>query len=279
VAVRSSRLRFWRPARPASLPLAGLPSYGEPEPRVPASCSAGAAGDNRRVPTPSATGRTAPETEQVIRVVLADDAVLLREGVASLLERSGFDVVGQAGDGAGLLDLVRATTPDVVIVDVRMPPAYQTEGLEAARVIRGEFPDTAIVVLSEYVDVDEALDLLAGGERIGYLLKSRVTGVTEFVDTVRRIAAGASVVDPSLVQELVRARRRSDPLGVLSPREREVLALMAEGASNVGIARRIFVSEGAVEKHVRHIMLKLDLPPNETEHRRVLAVLKFLAAG
>jgi len=211
--------------------------------------------------------------------VLADDAVLLREGVASLLERSGFDVVGQAGDGAGLLALVRATRPDVVIVDVRMPPGYQTEGLEAAGVIRAEFPDTAIIVLSEYVDVDEALDLLAGGERIGYLLKSRVTGVTEFIDTVRRIAAGASVVDPSLVQELVRARRRHDPLGVLSQREREVLALMAEGASNVGIARRLFVTEGAVEKHVRHIMLKLDLPPNETEHRRVLAVLKFLAAS
>jgi DNA-binding NarL/FixJ family response regulator len=231
------------------------------------------------MPTPSATGRTAPETEQVTRVVLADDAVLLREGVASLLERSGFDVVGQAGDGAGLLGLVRATRPDVVIVDVRMPPAYQTEGLQAAQVIRGEFPDTAIIVLSEYVDVDEALDLLAGGERIGYLLKSRVTGVTEFIDTVRRIVAGASVVDPSLVQELVRARRRSDPLGVLSQREREVLALMAEGASNVGIARQLFVTEGAVEKHVRHIMLKLDLPPNETEHRRVLAVLKFLAAS
>jgi DNA-binding NarL/FixJ family response regulator len=279
VAARPSRLRFWRPALPASLPLAGLPPCGEPESRVPASCNEAAVGDNRRVPTPSATGRTAPETEQVTRVVLADDAVLLREGVASLLERSGFDVVGQAGDGPGLLGLVRATTPDVAIVDVRMPPAYQTEGLQAARVIRAEFPDTAIVVLSEYVDVDEALDLLAGDEGIGYLLKSRVTGVTEFVDTVRRIAAGASVVDPSLVQELVRARRRSDPLGVLSQREREVLALMAEGASNVGIARRIFVSEGAVEKHVRHIMLKLDLPQDETQHRRVLAVLRFLAAS
>jgi DNA-binding NarL/FixJ family response regulator len=231
------------------------------------------------MPTPSATGPAAPEGVPAARVVLADDAVLLREGVASLLERSGFDVVGQAGDGAGLLGLVRATTPDVVIVDVRMPPSYRTEGLEAARVIRGEFPDTAIVVLSEHVDVDEAMDLLEGGEKIGYLLKSRVTGVAEFVDTIRRIAAGGSVVDPSLVQELVRARRRRDPLDVLSEREREVLALMAEGASNIGIARRIFVSEGTVEKHVRHILSKLDLPQNETEHRRVLAVLRFLAAG
>ena len=211
--------------------------------------------------------------------MLADDAVLLREGVASLLERSGFDVVGQAGDGAALLDLVRATRPDMVIVDVRMPPDYRSEGLEAARVIRGEYPATAIVVLSEHVDVDQAVDLLADGEKVGYLLKSRVTGVGEFVDTIRRIAAGASVVDPSLVQELVRAHRRSDPLDVLSEREREVLALMAEGASNVGIARRIFVSEGTVEKHVRHILLKLDLPQNETEHRRVLAVLRFLAAS
>jgi DNA-binding NarL/FixJ family response regulator len=231
------------------------------------------------MPTPSVTGRTAPDSAPATRVVLADDAVLLREGVASLLERSGFDVVGQAGDGAGLLGLVRATTPDVVIVDVRMPPDYRTEGLEAARVIRGEFPGTAIVVLSEHVDVDEAMDLLEGGEKIGYLLKSRVTGVAEFADTIRRIAAGGSVVDPSLVQELVRARRRRDPLDVLSEREREVLALMAEGASNVGIARRIFVSEGTVEKHVRHILSKLDLPQNETEHRRVLAVLRFLAAS
>jgi DNA-binding NarL/FixJ family response regulator len=211
--------------------------------------------------------------------VLADDAVLLREGVASLLERSGFDVVGQADDGATLLGLVRATRPDMVIVDVRMPPDYRAEGLEAARVIHAEFPGTAIVVLSEHVDVDQAVDLLAGGEKIGYLLKSRVAGVGEFIDTIRRIAEGASVVDPSLVQELVRAHRRSDPLDVLSEREREVLALMAEGASNVGIARQIFVSEGTVEKHVRHILLKLDLPQTETEHRRVLAVLRFLAAS
>jgi DNA-binding NarL/FixJ family response regulator len=211
-------------------------------------------------------------------VVLADDDVLLREGVGGLLGRSGFDVVGQAGDGVELLDLVRANRPDVAIVDIRMPPSHATEGLEAARVIRAELPHTAIIVLSAHVEVDEAMELLAGGERIGYLLKTRVSSVVEFIETVERIAAGASVVDPSLVQELIKARRRRDPLDVLSPREREVLALMAEGGSNAGIARRIFVSEGTVEKHVRSILTKLDLPESATEHRRVLAVLKFLEA-
>jgi serine/threonine-protein kinase PknK len=211
-------------------------------------------------------------------VVLADDDVLLREGLASLLDRSGFEVVGQAGDGPGLLALVRSARPDLAIIDVRMPPGHGTEGLQAARVIRAELPGTAIVVLSAHVEVDDAMELLAGGEGTGYLLKSRVTDVTEFLDTVGRIGAGASVVDPSLVQELVRARRRRDPLDVLSPREREVLALMAEGASNAGIARRIFVSEGTVEKHVRSILTKLDLPESDTDHRRVLAVLKFLEA-
>lgn len=210
------------------------------------------------------------------RVVLAEDDVLLREGLAGLLERSGFDVVGQAGDGAGLLALVRATTPDLAIIDIRMPPTQATEGLEAARVIRAELPHTAIIVLSAHVEVDEAMELLAGGQRLGYLLKSRVTSVAEFVDTVTRITTGASVVDPSLVAELIRARRRRDPLDALSPREREVLALMAEGGSNAGIARRLFVSEGTIEKHVRSILTKLNLPESETDHRRVLAVLKFL---
>jgi serine/threonine-protein kinase PknK len=210
--------------------------------------------------------------------VLADDDVLLREGIASLLDRSGFEVVGQAGDGAELLALVRSAEPELAIIDIRMPPAHATEGLQAARVIREELPDTAIVVLSAHVEVNEAMDLLAGGERLGYLLKSRVTDVTEFIETIGRITAGASVVDPSLVQELVQARRRRDPLDVLSPRERDVLALMAEGASNAGIAHRIFVTEGTVEKHVRSILTKLDLPANETDHRRVLAVLKFLEA-
>jgi DNA-binding NarL/FixJ family response regulator len=159
-----------------------------------------------------------------------------------------------------------------------MPPAQATEGLQAARVIREELPGTAIIVLSAHVEVDEAMELLAGGQRVGYLLKSRVTDVADFIETVERITAGASVVDPSLVQELVRARRRRDPLDVLSPREREVLALMAEGASNAGIARRIYITEGTVEKHVRSILTKLDLPESDTEHRRVLAVLRFLDA-
>jgi DNA-binding NarL/FixJ family response regulator len=212
------------------------------------------------------------------RVVLADDDVLLREGLASLLGRSGFEVVGQAGNGVELLARVRATRPDVAIVDIRMPPAHATEGLDAARVIRRELPDTAIIVLSAHVEIDEAMELLAGGDRLGYLLKSRVIDVAQFIDTVQRIAAGASVVDPLLVQELVNARRRRDPLDVLSPREREVLALMAEGRSNAGIAGEIFVSEGTVEKHVRSILTKLDLPESESGHRRVLAVLRFLEA-
>jgi DNA-binding NarL/FixJ family response regulator len=219
---------------------------------------------------------TAPDRRRVSRVVLADDDVLLREGLASLLDRSGFDVAGQAGNGPGLLALVRSVRPDLAIIDIRMPPAQATEGLQAARVIRAELPGTAIIVLSAHVEVDEAMELLAGGERLGYLLKSRVTDVAEFIETVERITAGASVVDPSLVQELVRARRWRDPLDVLSPRERDVLALMAEGASNAGIARRIFVTEGTVEKHVRSILTKLNLPESATEHRRVLAVLRFL---
>ena len=220
----------------------------------------------------------APGDRRALRVVLADDDVLLREGLASLLDRSGFEVVGQAGNGVELLAQVRSVRPELAIIDIRMPPGHATEGLQAARVIRAELPGTAIIVLSAHVEVEEAMELLAGGEGTGYLLKSRVTDVAEFIETVGRIAAGGSVVDPSLVQELIMARRRRDPLDVLSPREREVLALMAEGASNAGIARRIFVTEGTVEKHVRSILTKLDLPESETEHRRVLAVLRFLEA-
>src|SRR6267154_4147286 len=227
-----------------------------------------------------ATGASGGEEVSVTasRVALADDDVLLREGLASLLERSGFEVVGQAGDGIELLALVRSARPELAVIDIRMPPGHATEGLQAARVIRAELPGTAIIVLSAHVEVDEAMELLAGGERTGYLLKSRITDVTEFIETVRRIAAGASVVDPSLVSELIRAQRRHDPLDALSPREREVLALMAQGASNAGIARQIFVTEGTVEKHVRSILTKLDLPESDTEHRRVLAVLRFLGA-
>jgi len=211
-----------------------------------------------------------------IRIALADDDVLLREGLARLLEGSGFDVVGQAGDAPELLDLVRAQTPDVVIVDIRMPPDHETEGLEAARVIRAEFPEAGILVLSAHVEVEEAMGLLAGGQGIGYLLKSRVTDIGDFVETVERVANGGSVVDPGLVHELVAARRRDDPLEELTPREREVLGLMAEGRSNAGISRRLFVTEGTVEKHVHSILGKLRLPETDDDHRRVLAVIAFL---
>jgi DNA-binding NarL/FixJ family response regulator len=213
-----------------------------------------------------------------MRVVLADDDVLLREGIASLLEQSGWEVVGQAGAAAQLIELVRERTPDLVVVDIRMPPGHATEGLEAARVIRGEFPQVAILVLSAHVEVEHAMELLASGHSIGYLLKSRVTDVAEFIDTLGRIARGASVVDPALVQELVAARRRDDPLDALSPREREVLTLMAEGRSNAGIARQLWVTEGTVEKHVRSILMKLRVPETGDDHRRVRAVITFLEA-
>jgi DNA-binding NarL/FixJ family response regulator len=211
-----------------------------------------------------------------MRVVLADDDVLLREGLASLLDRSGMQVVGQAGDATHLLSLVAEQRPELVVVDIRMPPTHTTEGLQAAQQIRQQQPQTAIVVLSAHVEVEHAMALLASGQRIGYLLKSRVTDVEEFLDTLARVARGGSVVDPALVAELVVARRRNDPLGVLSSREREVLALMAEGRSNAGIARRLWVTEGTVEKHVRSILVKLTLPEAEEDHRRVLAVLTFL---
>jgi DNA-binding NarL/FixJ family response regulator len=212
------------------------------------------------------------------RVILADDDVLLREGVASLLERSDFEVVGQAGDGVELLGLVHEHEPDLVLVDIRMPPNHSTEGLDAARAIREAFPDTGILVLSAHTEVEHAMELLAGGQRIGYLLKTRVTDVDDFVETLGRIADGASVVDPALVQELVAARRAEDPLEELTPREREVLALMAEGRSNAGIAGNLWVTEGTVEKHVRSILSKLRLPETGDDHRRVLAVIAFLDA-
>jgi DNA-binding NarL/FixJ family response regulator len=212
------------------------------------------------------------------RVVLADDDVLLREGMASLLELSGFLVVGRAGDAAELVELVREHRPGLAIVDIRMPPDHQTEGLEAARVIREEFPQTAILVLSVHADVEHAMELLASGQGIGYLLKSRVTDVDEFIDALNRITRGGSVVDPALVQELVAARHRNDPLDVLSPREREVLALMAEGRSNTGIAHQLWVTEGTVEKHVSSILMKLRVPETEDDHRRVRAVITFLEA-
>jgi DNA-binding NarL/FixJ family response regulator len=210
------------------------------------------------------------------RVVVADDDVLLREGLVGVLGRSRFDVVAQAGNGRELVALVREHTPDLVIVDIRMPPTHTTEGLDAARTIREEFPETGVVILSAFVEVEQAMELLASGERSGYLLKSRVTDVDEFVETLERIAKGGSVVDPVLVQELVAARRVDDPLEELTPREREVLALMAEGRSNAGIARRLWVTEGTVEKHVHSILGKLRLSETDDDHRRVLAVVTFL---
>ena len=216
--------------------------------------------------------------EHAVRIALADDDVLLREGLAGLLEQHGFDVVGKAGDASELLALVRTLEPEFVIVDIRMPPTHSTEGLDAARVIREESPEVGILVLSAHVEVDDAMELLAGGERIGYLLKSRVTDVDEFVETIWSIARGGSVIDPSLVLELVTARRRNDPLDALTPREREVLALMAEGCSNAAIARRLSVTDGTVEKHVNSILMKLRLPESPDDHRRVLAVVAFLEA-
>jgi serine/threonine-protein kinase PknK len=213
-----------------------------------------------------------------MRVILAEDDVLLREGLASLLGRSGFEVVGQAGDATRLLALVGELRPELVLVDIRMPPTHTNEGLDAAREIRAEFPEVAIMVLSAHAEVEHAMELLASGQRIGYLLKSRVTDVDDFIETLERIAKGGSVVDPALVRELVTARKRNDPLGVLSEREREVLALMAEGRSNAGIARRLWVTEGTVEKHVRHILAKLNLGEADDDHRRVLAVVTFLDA-
>jgi DNA-binding NarL/FixJ family response regulator len=212
------------------------------------------------------------------RVVIADDDVLLREGLASLLTRSGLDIVGQSGDATSLIALTREHRPDLVLVDIRMPPSYTTEGLAAAKQIRQELPETALVVLSAHVEVDEATDLLASGQRTGYLLKSRVTDVDDFIATLDRILRGAAVVDPELVRELVAARRVHDPLDDISPREREVLALMAEGRSNAGIARQLWVTEGTVEKHVRSILMKLDVSETSDDHRRVLAVLTYLSS-
>jgi DNA-binding NarL/FixJ family response regulator len=213
-----------------------------------------------------------------MRVVLADDDFLLREGLASMLERAGFAVVGQAGDAEELLAAVRAQRPDVAIIDIRMPPSNTVEGLEAARTIRAEQPEVGILVLSAYAEVEHAMELLAGGRAIGYLLKSRVTNFDHFTETVERIAAGDSVVDPALVRELVQAQRVDDPLADLTPREREVLEQMAEGRSNAGIARALWVTEGTVEKHVRSILAKLGLSEAEEDHRRVLAVITFLDA-
>jgi DNA-binding NarL/FixJ family response regulator len=214
-----------------------------------------------------------------MRVVVADDSVLLREGVVRLLEENGFEVVGQAGDAEDLIRKVKAHKPDVAVVDIRMPPTNTDDGLRAALEIRSELPDTGVLVLSQYVEEGYALDLVgdsAGG--VGYLLKDRVADVDRFVDSVRRVADGGSALDPEVVSQLVGRARRDDPLEELTPREREVLGLMAEGRSNNAIAEQMIVTERAVEKHVTSIFGKLGLAPAPEDHRRVLAVLAFLRA-
>ena len=214
-----------------------------------------------------------------MRVVVADDSVLLREGVVRLLEENGFEVVGQAGDAEDLIRKVKAHKPDVAVVDIRMPPTNTDDGLRAALEIRAALPDTGVLVLSQYVEEGYALDLVgdsAGG--VGYLLKDRVADVERFVDSVRRVAEGGSALDPEVVSQLVGRARRDDPLAGLTPREREVLELMAEGRSNNAIAEHMVVTERAVEKHVTSIFGKLELTPATEDHRRVLAVLAFLRA-
>jgi DNA-binding NarL/FixJ family response regulator len=212
-----------------------------------------------------------------VRVVVADDSVLLREGVVRILREAGFDVVAQAGTADQLLLYVRSHRPDVAIVDIRMPPTFTDEGLRAAQQIRSGYPDVAVLVLSQYVETGYALELLAdGADGVGYLLKERVSDIAEFAAAVRRVGSGGSALDPMVVGRIVNRRRRDDPLAALTPREREVLELMAEGRSNQGIAERLVVTERAVEKHVTSIFLKLQLPAAAEDHRRVLAVLTYL---
>jgi DNA-binding NarL/FixJ family response regulator len=212
-----------------------------------------------------------------MRVVLADDSVLLREGVARLLEDAGMEVVGQAGDAEDLLRKVQAHKPDVAVIDVRMPPTHTDEGLRAAAQIRDVHPQTGVLVLSAYIDEGPALELLSDSAAgLGYLLKDRVGDVDGFVDAVRRVGDGGSALDPEVVSRLLGRRRRSDPLEGVTPREREVLGLMAEGRSNHAIAEQLVVTDRAVEKHVTSIFGKLGLPPTQDDHRRVLAVLAYL---
>jgi serine/threonine-protein kinase PknK len=229
-------------------------------------------------PRPAADAtRTAGEGAPT-RVVVAEDDVLLREGIATLLASAGMVIVGRAGDAETLLDLVDTEGPSLVVTDIRMPPSQGVEGLLAARTIRARHPDIALLVLSAHVELDHATDLLATGQAIGYLLKSRVTRVDAFIEAVRRVVAGEAVIDPEVVREVFAARRRDDPLDALTPRELEVLRLMAEGRSNAGIAHSLWITDGTVEKHVQSILGKLDLADGEDDHRRVLAVLRYLQA-
>jgi DNA-binding NarL/FixJ family response regulator len=215
-----------------------------------------------------------------VRVVVADDSVLLREGVVRLLEEAGLEVVAQAGDAEDLLRKVNAHKPDLAVVDVRMPPSHTDEGLRAALEIRERFPGTNVLVLSQVVEPSSALELLAGDAAgLGYLLKDRVADLDRFTEAVRRVGEGGSALDPEVVSLLLGRRRREDPLEALTPREREVMGLMAEGASNNAIAERLIVTERAVEKHVTSIFGKLGLPPAPENHRRVLAVLRYLESA
>jgi DNA-binding NarL/FixJ family response regulator len=210
-------------------------------------------------------------------VVVADDSVLLREGLVRVLTENGHDVVAAVGDGPSLVDAIDRHRPDVSVVDVRMPPSHTDEGLRAAVEARLLVPGTPVLVLSQYVEVSYADDLLADRSgAVGYLLKDRVAAITEFLDALHRVAGGGTVLDPEVVGQLLARRRRDDPLRQLTPREREVLGLMAEGRSNTAIAKALVVSDGAVEKHVRNIFTKLTLPPDDEQHRRVLAVLAYL---
>jgi DNA-binding NarL/FixJ family response regulator len=211
-----------------------------------------------------------------VRVVIAEDSVLLQAGLSKLLADGGFDVVAAVGDAEGLLKSVEEHRPDIAVIDVRMPPTHTDEGIQAALVIRRQFPDVAVLVLSQYVEERYATDLLSERTNaVGYLLKDRVARVTDFLEALRRVASGGTALDPEVVAQLL-VRRRSDPLDRLTPREMEVLRLMAEGRSNNGIVETLRVSPSAVEKYVTNILAKLDLPPTDTDHRRVLAVLKFL---
>jgi DNA-binding NarL/FixJ family response regulator len=212
-----------------------------------------------------------------VRVLIAEDSVLLRAGIARLLEDAGHEVVAQVDDGEGLLRAVAADQPDVAVVDVRMPPTFTDEGVRAALVVRAQWPSVGVLVLSQYVEERYAADLLARDTRgVGYLLKDRVADVGEFLVALARVGAGGTALDPEVVVQLLSRSRRADPLGSLTPREREVLGLMAEGRSNSAIAAAMVVTEGAVEKHVRSIFTRLDLPPDEGDSRRVLAVLHYL---
>ncbi|MEU2873529.1 response regulator transcription factor [Streptomyces olivoreticuli] len=214
-----------------------------------------------------------------MRAVIAEDSVLLRIGLVRVLETAGFDVVAEVGDAEAVLTAVEEHRPGLVVLDVRMPPGFTDEGVRAALVIRRQWPDTAVLLLSQYVEERYAADLLSGDTRgVGYLLKERVADVEEFIDALRRVASGGTALDPQVVSQLL-LRRHSDPLDRLTPREREVLELMAGGRSNAGIAAALFVSESAVAKHINSILSKLDLPKADADHRRVLAVLRFLGVG